>query len=612
MNAVCEHCREFEPPAEMAVWIESLIDGDITSQQHASLAHFLKDDAAARRRFLDEMQMHAALKWDGLDGFDADEETGSVPTCAAPPFNLFTAAVHNTLGFFSQEIPFAMLIASVITCLGLLAGSMIYVARPQPMAGGSRPSNSTFAGTVSERNIVGRVTGMVDCRWAGSGFRGQGSGKDEPMSLVALGDKFALASGLLEITYDTGAKVILQGPVAYDVESAAGGYLSVGRLTARLEKKQSAISGQQSEPAASMANHKSEIINQKSLASSPQPLAPNSNPQSLIPNPSLFTIKTPTALVTDLGTEFGVNVTKDHTADVCVFEGTVEVEQTTGVNAGQAVKQRLGAGESVRLDATAGIKPVAATSIQASFVRKLPAQRISTGLERGLVAYWSFDDAANLGKNATGGGDLLPENSPEHEPAGLLGGALRLHGLTSKDMLVYHAGHGVPAGVPVGDTSYSISVWFCTDSIHAGSNPKAGILGWGEPAKNRANVFVLEDRDNKYMVGNYWWNNDLYLSVDKQQIIGGWHHIAATYDRPTRLHRLFLDGKWLGSRGVSQKRELGGNNFAIGRGCVDPAFVEELFAGLLDEIGIWNRELAEAEVVRLYNDGKGFNPLGPP
>ena len=40
----------------------------------------------------------------------------------------------------------------------------------------------------------------------------------------------------MEITYDTGAKVILQGPVTYEVESD-GGYLSVGKLTARLEKK---------------------------------------------------------------------------------------------------------------------------------------------------------------------------------------------------------------------------------------------------------------------------------------------------------------------------------------------------------------------------------------
>ena len=57
-----------------------------------------------------------------------------------------------------------------------------------------------------------------------------------PQSLVSLGDKFALASGLMEITYDTGAKVILQGPVTYEVESN-GGYLAVGKLTGKLEKR---------------------------------------------------------------------------------------------------------------------------------------------------------------------------------------------------------------------------------------------------------------------------------------------------------------------------------------------------------------------------------------
>ena len=41
----------------------------------------------------------------------------------------------------------------------------------------------------------------------------------------------------MEITYDTGAKVILQGPVTYEVESPNGGYLSVGKLTGKLEKK---------------------------------------------------------------------------------------------------------------------------------------------------------------------------------------------------------------------------------------------------------------------------------------------------------------------------------------------------------------------------------------
>ena len=117
---------------------------------------------------------------------------------------------------------------------------------------------------------------MVDCKWNGG-------------SRVSLGQKLDLASGLMEITYDTGAKVILQGPVTYSVE-ANGGYLAVGKLTGKLEKK-------------------------------------SSTPQSLIPNP--FVIRTPTATVTDLGTEFGVEVTQDQQSQVRVFQGTV-VLQTRG------------------------------------------------------------------------------------------------------------------------------------------------------------------------------------------------------------------------------------------------------------------------------------------
>ena len=78
----------------------------------------------------------------------------------------------------------------------------------------------------------------------------------------------------MEITYDTGAKVILQGPVTYEVESPAGGFLSVGKLTARVEgstkygvrSTQTADSGQW--PVAS-DNQQSTINNQQS--SNPNP-----------------------------------------------------------------------------------------------------------------------------------------------------------------------------------------------------------------------------------------------------------------------------------------------------------------------------------------------------
>ena len=49
------------------------------------------------------------------------------------------------------------------------------------------------------------------------------------------------------------------------------------------------------------------------------------NPQSLIPNP-LFAVRTPTATVTDLGTEFGVEVSKEGHTISHVFRGVVRVQ----------------------------------------------------------------------------------------------------------------------------------------------------------------------------------------------------------------------------------------------------------------------------------------------
>ena len=59
----------------------------------------------------------------------------------------------------------------------------------------------------------------------------------------------------MEITYDTGAKVILQGPCTYEVESPRGGFLSLGKLTARVERSE--VRGQGSEK--QIPNPKSQI-----------------------------------------------------------------------------------------------------------------------------------------------------------------------------------------------------------------------------------------------------------------------------------------------------------------------------------------------------------------
>ena len=263
-------------------------------------------------------------------------------------------------------MPLAYLIATLVTGLGLLIGYVVHVAGPEEVARQSVPLPSPLSSLPS---AVGRITGMVDCKWAkeGSGARGQGPGIGNLKSHVSLGQTFALASGLMKITYDTGATVILQGPVTYSVE-ANGGYLAVGKLTGKLEAR-GERRGERGEGA---ANH--QISNLKSQSLNPSPLSPLLSP--------LFVIRTPTAIVTDLGTEFGIEVTKDGQNHVHVFQGTVKVRtQTPGAEVPREIE--MNAGESASVDArgavtrcTAAQAPATAKAI--GFVRTIPRRVIKT------------------------------------------------------------------------------------------------------------------------------------------------------------------------------------------------------------------------------------------
>ena len=215
--------------------------------------------------------------------------------------------------------------------------------------------------------------------------------------MVSLGAKYTVTSGFMEIAYDTGARVILEGPATYEIESANGGYLAVGKLTARVEKKGSGVRGQgpgvrgqdlgawgertanlssssqrKGEPTTSLAPRplfgKSEIRNPKSEIF---------NPQSLIPNP-LFSVRTPTAVVADLGTEFGVEVDASGATWSHVFRGRVAMY---GVGQRGASVIQLQANESARAmrGANQVVSVIRKPSGPTDFLRQLP-----TGINAGL------------------------------------------------------------------------------------------------------------------------------------------------------------------------------------------------------------------------------------
>ncbi len=337
------------PSYELADLVDAVCSDQITAQQTARLEQLVLADSGARRYYVRYLHVHASLPqilsahedadFEGLCGTgeasdeELAEESAPPSSSSAMPISMATDSIssqedslpaygfagnlwHGTIGFFSQEIPFSLLIASLVTGLGLLAGSMIYVSHHKQIA--KNTSRPTTPLTKSDVEFVGRITGMVDVRWSDNQTATVHGAN------VPLGRKYALSSGLMEITYDTGAKVVLQGPVTYEVDSRVGGFLSVGKLVARVEKRE----------VDKLA------IGQRPLDSKSQ--IPNSTP--------LFTIKTPTATVTDLGTEFAVEVKPDRATVVHVIRGVVEATRDVRTG-GQPVRERLVAGEAIRFAA---------------------------------------------------------------------------------------------------------------------------------------------------------------------------------------------------------------------------------------------------------------------
>ncbi len=277
---------------------------------------------------------------------------GDVPP-RVPASGFAGHAWHGAVSYLSgHEFLSSYLIAVVLYGVALLAGMNVYVSHQWEPGTADRMLAGAESKPGDEPVRVGRITGMFGCQWADS------SSRTVQRDDVPLGRRYVLRSGLMEITYDSGAKVILQGPAAYEVESRDGGYLSLGKLTARVETKGEGGRGKAEET----ENPKSETQNPKS----PSPLPP-----------SAFVVRTPTAVITDLGTEFGVEVAGDRRNNVYVFQGRVAVRPAVHTDA-HSDSFVLREGESAALDSQGAVlesppsREAEGKDFAAQFVRRMP------------------------------------------------------------------------------------------------------------------------------------------------------------------------------------------------------------------------------------------------
>jgi hypothetical protein len=133
----------------------------------------------------------------------------------------------------------------------------------------------------------------VDCEWV-----------DRKLALATgallpAGQKLELASGMVEIVFQCGADVKLQGPAIFEIQSTNSSYLTMGWLSARADT----------------------------------------------PRAHGFTVHSRTASTVDLGTEFTVMASADGHSQIRVVDGAVDVRFVSGLQS-----RRLGAGQSLEVE----------------------------------------------------------------------------------------------------------------------------------------------------------------------------------------------------------------------------------------------------------------------
>ena len=141
---------------------------------------------------------------------------------------------------------------------------------PDPVGHDRLRKGSRNAAIAASSASVARVTGVVNCQWP----------KGEPElkfgDQLTPGQRLRLSHGLMQLTFDTGAKVVLEGPADFVASAPTEAVLTQGKISAAVPRFARG-----------------------------------------------YTILTPTAEVVDLGTEFGVDVDKSGASQVHVFDGDV-------------------------------------------------------------------------------------------------------------------------------------------------------------------------------------------------------------------------------------------------------------------------------------------------
>jgi ferric-dicitrate binding protein FerR (iron transport regulator) len=501
------------------------VDGTLTEAQRERLSRYLRESEHARRHYVLAMGQSASLLHYAAevhtDAPDATVGSGRVFPLVLKWAALFAAAAALFMGF-----------------------SQFHLSTLEEAGGTARPSD-----------FVGRITGARRTQWVAGNFA--------TGTHIRKGQKLDLAAGVVEVTFDSGAQVVLDGEVSLLINSAWDVTLRRGTLKA------------------------------------------------IVPTEAVgFRVSNRAVEVVDLGTEFTM-VADAGSAEVFVLKGEVEAAPR---DPGQdAILMKEG---TARRFALTGVSAVDDSARKfALFTEPLALDRLSLVTR---LLHWSFDEAVDGAFRATPADeaarkfDVRLQGAATASVSGRRGQAIRFSGqnfavarfpgLSSNTPHTVAFWARVPEDAPLSD-AYSMVTWFANNrklgNRHVGIN-------WNRDRSDGPIGALRTDFGGGQAVG---------LTNLRD---GRWHHIAVCFSPgdedptvPVQVKQ-YVDGRLESStiipgktRGpaVSENAALADLVWLGARlGANGPR--QQRFRGELDEFFIADRGLEPQEIVSLMIDNR--------
>jgi len=208
-----------------------------------------------------------------------------------------------------------------------------------------------------------------------------------------------------------------------------------------------------------------------------------------------------------------------------------------------------------------------------------------TGYPTGnLQALYTFNDGtandgSGNGHNGTFSGDATTTG------ATIPGGGLSLSLDGNGDKVT-------ASGINIANKDFSVAFWVNRDDLGQGY-----VIGHSDQGNNRRLHVGFRD-GNTFTFA--FWANDLNVDNNAWNQTDDWVHLVSTYDADTNLQSVYLNGNTTPIATRTAGADFGGTqDLWIGA----RRSTNEYYAGLVDDVFIYDRTLSGAEAATLYNGG---------